>query len=178
MFSSTPDSRNTEPQFSEIYEASRTLRLTCHVLDAKSPPDLDLALTGFARAGKWGHRQHRPVLHYCTNHIVALAANHAIPAIYGRREFAAVGGLISYGESLAEAYRQMGLYAAKILKGARTTNLPVMQLAMVELVINNRTAKALGLPAPPGTRPRRRGDRIELNFAAMRYARGPACPPH
>src|SRR5215469_14118532 len=86
---------------------------------------------------KWGHRQHLPVLHYCTNHIVALAANHAISAIYGRREFAAVGGLISYGESLAEAYRQLGLYAAKILKGARTTNLPVMQLAMVELVINN-----------------------------------------
>jgi len=67
-----------------------------------------------------------------------LAASHAIPAIYGRREFAAVRWLISYGESLTEAYRQIGLYAAKIHKGARTIDLPVMQLA-----------NPLGLTVPP-----------------------------
>jgi putative tryptophan/tyrosine transport system substrate-binding protein len=89
-----------------------------------------------------------PYLFGLRNQIIALAARHSLPTIYDRREFAAAGGLITYGTHLADAYRQIGVYAGRILKGEKPADLPVVQPTKFELVINLSIAKALQLQIP------------------------------
>src|SRR6266478_3683000 len=108
---------------------------------APQPPAVQLRAGGLVMRGDVFFNSRR-------EQFVALAARHAIPAIYVRREFVAAGGLMSYGGDLPDAYRLVGIYAGRILSGDKPTDLPVQQLTKVEMSINLKTAKTLGLTVP------------------------------
>ncbi len=134
----------------ELQETAKTLGRPIFVADAGTPAEIDAAFATLVE-----HKTDAlPVANdpYFLNRreqIVGLAARHAIPAAYGLRQFAEDGGLMSYGPSLAEALRQGGIYVSRILNGAKPADLPVMQPTEFELVINLKTAQALGLAIPP-----------------------------
>ena len=143
-----PESART---VSDVLEAARTLGRQLLVLNASSSSEID---TAFATL-----RQRRaaallvggdPFFTSRRQQMVALAARDAIPAMYVNREFVEEGGLMSYGNDAVDAYRRAGVYAGRILKGEKPADLPVDQATKFELVINLRTAKALGLEVPPG----------------------------
>ena len=139
-----------EVQLKEVEEAARTLGLETQVLHASTELELD---TTFATLGQLrvGALQvcADPSFNSRRDHIVALAARHAIPAIYEQREFAVAGGLASYGTSLNDAYHQLGIYTGRVLNGDKPADLPVMQSTKYEFIINLKTAKALGLEISP-----------------------------
>ena len=144
-----PNNPQTEPETKGVRDAARSLGLQLHVLDASTEGEIDAAFEKLIELRAGGLVVSvDPFLTNQRTQIVALAARHAVPAIYGVREFATAGGLMSYGLDIADAYRQVGTYAGKILKGTKPADLPVQQVARVEFVINLKTANALGLSIP------------------------------
>jgi putative tryptophan/tyrosine transport system substrate-binding protein len=145
-----PTIPSTDRGIRDLQEAARPNGVQLHILKASTESEIDAAFAALVQrqAGAlvvFGD----PFFNSRREQIVALAARHAVPAVYEWREFATAGGLISYGASLAAVSRQEGIYAGKILKGAKPADLPVVQPTTLELVINLRTAKALGLTIPP-----------------------------
>ena len=136
-------------QVPAVQEVARTLGLQLVVLNARTAHDIDMAFASLVRerAGALVVGAGAFLLSR-RNQIIALAARHAIPTIYGFREYSADGGLMSYGNDIADAFRRAGVYTARILKGDKPADLPVERATKFELVINLKTAKALGLQVP------------------------------
>ncbi len=133
----------------EVEEAGRTIGRKIVAVKAENEREFDGAFTRIVQAGAGALVvSGSPSFTSESRTLVALAARHAIPAIYDVRDYAAAGGLISYSASFTDAYRQAGVYAGRILKGAKPSELPVLQPTAFELVINLKTAKALGLEVP------------------------------
>jgi putative ABC transport system substrate-binding protein len=132
-----------------VQDAARLLRLHLHVLNASTESQIDAAFGALVelRAAALIVSVDS-FLFNSRDQIVALAARYAVPAVYGARDFVSAGGLMSYGTDLVDIYRQSGVYAGKILKGARPADLPIQQVTKVALVINLKTAKTLGLTFP------------------------------
>jgi ABC-type uncharacterized transport system substrate-binding protein len=145
-----PNSPEVAPQLADFQNASRVVGQPILILNASNEIEFDTAFASLV--------QQRADALVVTNdaflfnrrdRIVALAAHNAVPTIYDRREYASAGGLISYGPNYVDAYRQAGIYTGRILKGEKPGDLPVMQSTKFELVINLKTAMALGLTVPP-----------------------------
>jgi putative ABC transport system substrate-binding protein len=138
-----------EIELRDVPAAARALGLQVIVLRASDESTIDAAFTTIAEQGIEALLVASDTFFFSRrNQIVALAARDAVPAMYQLREYVEAGGLMSYGTSLADAYRQLGMYTCKILNGAKPSDLPIQQSTKVELVINLKTAKALGLNIP------------------------------
>jgi putative tryptophan/tyrosine transport system substrate-binding protein len=145
-----PTNPNVETQSRNLQVAALKLGLQPHVVNASTESDFDAVFAKLheLRAGAVMISQD-PLFNTQSGQLAALSVRHEIPAIYVNREFVAAGGLMSYGASQADAWRQAGIYVARILKGEKPADLPVVQPTKFELVINLKTAKALGLAVPP-----------------------------
>jgi putative ABC transport system substrate-binding protein len=145
-----PTAAQATEQIKDAEEAARSLGYEIRVLHVRSDAEFEPALTALAEVRDAALVVSAdPVLLARRETLVAAANRHGIPAIYGRRDFAAAGGLVSYGADLAEPYHLMGSYVGRILKGEKPSDLPVAQPSKFELIINLKTAKALGLEIPP-----------------------------
>jgi putative ABC transport system substrate-binding protein len=145
-----PASPDAEAQVSQIQEAARTIGQQIHVVTASNECDFDTAFAVAVqkRAGAL-YVTGDPLFTSRRTQLVALAAKHAIPASYSFRDLVVAGGLMSYGANLPDVHRQAGVYSGRILKGAKPADLPVLQPTKFDLVINAKTAKALGIAIPP-----------------------------
>jgi putative ABC transport system substrate-binding protein len=144
-----PTNPTAEDELNYIQQAARYIKQEIHILHARDEREIDAAFATMIQLGAGALLVGTdPFFNSRRDQLVALAARHRIPAIYEERSYAAAGGLMSYGTSFAEGYRQVGLYTGRILKGEKPADLPVVQLAKFEFVINLKTAKALGLDVP------------------------------
>jgi putative tryptophan/tyrosine transport system substrate-binding protein len=144
-----PANSVTEFEMKDVQAASRSLGLHLHVLNASTESQIDAAFGALVELRATALIVSVDTfLNNSRGQIVALAARYAVPAVYGIRDFVNGGGLMSYGTDLVDVYRQQGVYAGKILKGARPADLPIQQATKVALVINLKTAKTLGLIFP------------------------------
>jgi putative ABC transport system substrate-binding protein len=143
------NSAATDAEMHQMHSASDVLGLHLRVHDASTPSEIDVAFAAMAReqtaalvvSGESFFSAQR-------NQLVALAERYRVPAIYQTRDDAVAGGLISYGTNTADSYRQVGIYAGRILKGEKPADLPVQQATKIDLVINLKTAKTLGITVP------------------------------
>ena len=145
-----PTNPNAETLSREVQAAARTLGLQLHVLHASTEGDFDMVFATLLKlnAGALVIGTD-PFFNTRSEQLAALGIRHAVPTIYQYRAFAAAGGLMSYGSSFSEPFRQTGVYTGRILKGEKPADLPVQQSTKVELIINLKTAKTLGLTFPP-----------------------------
>jgi len=145
-----PNYPDAENQVRDVQEAAHTLGLQLLVLKASSEGDFDTAFATLVqqRAGALLVASD-PFLFGRRDQLTALAARHAVPAIYQFREFAVSGGLMTYGTRITDSYHQVGVYTGQILRGAKPADLPVVQSTRFEFVINLKTAKTLGIEVPP-----------------------------
>ena len=145
-----PNNPAMEAETANARAAARSIGLQLQVLEADSERAIDAAFTTLAqRRADALLVGSDPFFGDSASQLVELAARHALPTIYFAREFVEAGGLMSYGSVQTDAYRQAGVYAGRILKGAKPADLPVLQPTRFEVVINLKTAKALGLTMPP-----------------------------
>jgi putative tryptophan/tyrosine transport system substrate-binding protein len=144
-----PNYPDAESQSQEVREAATHLGVRPIIVTAGTERDIDNAFANLVRQGAGALLVAQDsFFNSRRDYLMALAASHALPAIYSQREFTADGGLASYGAHFADGFRQAGVYAGKILKGTKAANLPVQQPTKFEFVINLKTVKALGLSMP------------------------------
>lgn len=145
-----PDNPNAEADTREVQEAAaRLLGHQLLVLNARTETDIEVAFASLVQRQAGGLIVISDPLYLDRGvQIIALAARHAVPTIYFVRELAVAGGLMSYGTNIADAYHQVGVYTGRILKGVKPADLPVQLSTKVELIINLKTAKTLGLTFP------------------------------
>jgi putative tryptophan/tyrosine transport system substrate-binding protein len=145
-----PADAAAETMLKDVEAATRAMGLQIQLLNANTSHEIDAAFATFVRERPDAlFVSGGPLLLSRRVQLALLAARYAVPASYGAREYVEIGGLMSYGANVADAYRQVGVYAGRILKGAKPADLPVMQSTKFELVINAQAARVLGLTVPP-----------------------------
>jgi putative ABC transport system substrate-binding protein len=141
---------NTETTLRDVEPAARTMGLQIQVVNASTGREIDAAFAAFVRERPDSLFVGQDIFFNTRRvQLANMAARHAVPITSGSRDLAEVGGLMSYGSNIADAHRQIGVYIGRILKGAKPTDLPVMQSTKFELVINAQAARVLGLTVPP-----------------------------
>jgi putative tryptophan/tyrosine transport system substrate-binding protein len=145
-----PRSPEAEPQLRDVQSAARTIGQEIRALNASSDREIDTAFSTLVKSRDAALLVTNDALFDSSrSQLVLLAATHAIPTIYDRRAYAVAGGLMSYGTHYLDGHRRLGVYSARILDGTKPSALPVEQSTKFELVINLKTARALGLEIPP-----------------------------
>jgi putative tryptophan/tyrosine transport system substrate-binding protein len=143
-------SSDAETTLRDVEPAARAMGLQIRVLNASTSREIDTAFASFVRERPDAvFVSLDPFLNSRRVQLVNLASRHAVPATFSNRDFAEIGGLMSYGANIADAFCQVGVYAGRVLKGAKPADLPVVQASKFELVINAQTARMLGITVPP-----------------------------